>query len=879
MNTEVILYRQQLLENPRFANIVSFGWEYTNTWHTDEPGHIRRNLAAGTATLYQSNLLVNGATYRLRFKMYNRTTGILTIINKSGGTTHLSTTSNQIHIVEFTADGPDLIFSTTANFDGYISQTSLYQTPDKFTLDLIKDVPIPLNFTIDDIYNVQLRKAPFSNTIQLPGTHNNNKAFNQIYKLNSESLTNPNLKSRCIVKNSGITLFDGELCLDNVFESYGGNNIVVDYYKTQLIGKVISIIELLGNYTVKDLDFSEYDHVYDLNKIYGSWNNDIVINGSPSQPNTINSYTSPAISSYATVTVDGFKHPKITFASAHNLTEGDEICVPAGVEFSFDQTVMTVNSSTEVTLRCTQENNFTGTLSGNVTKTMLAGFGYWYPACDYGTIHNPSIIADPPPSVNYGFQSGKTYLVYEYNAPDDFTSVGGTNSTGNVFVATSTAFVLITASIVVDLNQNAFSGLTPKTGAYNVNTYTQTTDFWLYDDFVPHIFLREVFQKMMDFIGVQYDLPFEDEKWFRRIILPCNQDKFIHDDDLTYSYTEGQPISMNEVLPLIKLKDIFMSVVQIGNLGVIQDKTTPTKIKFIKRNTFTDNSPIEWSDKLHSGESLEISFLNTDLPKVYHFKYKQGEDHFNQTYKEEFGNETPTQGDPNPIDREYGDKYLTVRSDFLKSNNVVELPFIPTVIGLNPLSDIVNSKCYILNDGEPTGLNVNEGLAERRYSTRLLFAGLRTTTSYPYFNLTTLSPSYSGAQHLGLNYYPYAGHIANIDDLYPDWDLNWDKPLGVYLDRTTSPELERIAGTYLNINDNNWARNSLYNKNWKRFIESVTDRNGRRVTGIFKLTAKDIYELDFSIPIRVDDVVLKLTKVSQWDVNGDGLCKCEFLLK
>lgn len=873
--TEVILYRQQLLENPRFANQNPYNWLTTGTWSVVS-GHITKTTG-DTGTLLQESLLTHGARYELRFRMYGRTAGTLTVTNRSGGTTHLTTTANQIHVVEFTADGTDLIFNVTNTFDGSIAQASLYLLPKTYRLDLREDTPMPFTFDIDDIFNVSKRKAPGSKTIEFPGTHNNNLAFSQVYKLNSDSLFNPNLKSRVVIKNEGITVFDGDLCLDNIKWLYQNWNQWVDSYKTQGIGRLISIIELLGNYTVKDLDFSEYDHVYDLNKIYGSWNDDIVINGSPSQPNRIYSYTSPAISSYTTVTVDGFKHPKITFVGIHNLNEGDEIFVPAGTEFSFDQTIMSVPSTTEIILRCTQIDDFTGTLSGIVTQEMLEGKGYWYPACDYGTVHDPLFVT---PGQNYPFESGRTYIIYDYQAPDDFTPVGGSNVTGTVFVANATAFVLITNSTVVDLG--LFDGLTPKTVDPDTSfgAYSDTNKFWFYDDFIPHIFIREVFQKMMEFINISYDLPFEDEKFWRRIIISCNQEKFIHDEDLVYSYTEGDPIIMNDVLPEIKLSEIFISVVQAYNLGVIQDNDNPERVKFVKRNTFFDNTPINWTEKLHASRPLEMDMLNKNLPKTYHFKYSDSDDHYNETYKEEFGNKVPTEGNPNPIDRTYGDKYLIVRSDFLKSQNVVELAFVPTLIGYNALTDIVNSKCYYLLDEQLTGnVDPNEGIAERRYSPRWMFAGLRTTNDSPYFNLVTRTPAYQGAQQLGLNYYPYAGHIANIDDLYPDWDLNWDKPLGVYLDRTTSPELERVAGTYLNIDDEDWARNCLYNKNWRRFIESVTNKNSRLVTGYFKLSILDIYNLDFSIPIRVHDYVMKLNKVIDWNVTGDGICKCEFLLK
>lgn len=870
----MILYRQQLLENPKFSSMLDFGWTYTGDW-TENGGSITKD-SGNVGTLFQSQILTHGATYKLRFRMSGRGAGTLKIQNRTGGTVHLSTTANQIHIVEFTADGIDLIFDVTNTFDGTISQATLYQTPVSYNIDLTEDVSIPLNFDIDDIFNVAKRKAPGSKTINIPGTHNNNLAFNQVYKLNAESLFNSNLKSRVVFKNSGLTVMDGDLCLDNIKKRYVNHSSEITY-QTQAIGRIISIVNLLGDLTIQNLDFSEYNHVYDLLKIYNSWNDDIVINGTSGNSNTVTTYTSPAISSYTTVVVDGNNHPKITFGSAHNLSSGDEIYVPGGTDFSFDQTVLSVPSATEIILRTTKDSSFTGSLSGNVTDQQLSGFGYWYPACDYATTHNPTAHLG-----GISFTAGDIVLIYDYNAPDDFTNIGAaSNATGVLFTVTGSGIpaAWVASSRLILYNEE--TGLVHHTVRESGNT--TRNQMWYADDFIPHIFLKEVFQKMMAFIGIEYDLPFEDEKFWGRIIMPVDQSKFGYDSG--FLIEEGDTIFMNTVLPAMKLSDVFLTVVQAFNLGAIQDADIPTKVKFVKRNTFFDNTPIDWTQKLDVSRPLDIDFLNKSLPKYYHLKYKDSEDFYNLDYNTEFGNASPTLGSPNDIDRKYGDKFLSVRSDFLKETNKVELPFEPTVLGYNPINSIINSKCFFETTSEIQLDGFTDRICERRYSPRLLFAGKRAAiwplpiSGYTTFNLITASPGRVGQIQLGIDHYPYAGHIANIDDLYPDWDLNWDTPLGTYLVDATSPQAEPSPGGYLNIDDADWGRNNLYNRNWKLYIQSITDSNSRLVKGYFKLTVIDIYSLDFSIPVRVGDYVLKLNKIIDWNLNGDGICKCEFLLK
>ena len=51
----------------------------------------------------------------------------------------------------------------------------------EYELDLYDDVPLPINKSIIDIQNIAERKSDFTKTITLPGTHNNNDIFSNIF--------------------------------------------------------------------------------------------------------------------------------------------------------------------------------------------------------------------------------------------------------------------------------------------------------------------------------------------------------------------------------------------------------------------------------------------------------------------------------------------------------------------------------------------------------------------------------------------------------------------------------------------------------------------------------------------------------------------------
>jgi hypothetical protein len=849
VKTEVILYRQQLLQNPKFSVLVNYGWDFTGVWTTNEQGHLRNSLSTGAKTAFQSNILTQGVTYRLRFKLYNRTTGTLTVTNKASGTVHLSTTSNQIHIVEFTADGPDLIFNITNGFDGYISQTSLYQTPDKFNLDLTEDVYIPLNYSIDDVFNVNARKTPFSNTTKFPGTHNNNLAFGQIYKINSDSTLDPNITSRVIVKNSGITVFDGELCLDDIEKKFR-NGITDIIYLCSLRGTMVSVYDKLSTLTVRDLNFSEYDHDYTIDRIYGSWFNDITINGVTGQANKTNTYTSPAITSENNIVVNGRNHIKITFASPHSFIAGDEVYYePASLSqgYCYDQEILSVPSSTEVVLNSYRPTVWSGSVGGTIKKEQLTGIGYWYPCVDNGTWMKIHTSAE-------SLVIGQTYIILTYNTGDDFLAVGGnsaaTANEGDIFTATGTTPGVWTSSLLLTYRDIS---ITNDTLESKVEGGSGT--FWEVYDFVPHIFLREIFIKTLNLIGYDYDCDLIDTKYFRRLIIPINQ-KYADS-----TLIEGNPITINDHLPNILLKDIFNSIINMHNFALKLDGEDNRIIKFINRGDFFDNTPIEWTNKLDSSQGLQIQMLNRDLPKLYHFKHKESSDFYNKDWNEEFGDIGNTSGLQNETNRRYGDYLVSKRSDYLSDEKKIELIFEPSILTGNSVrGPLLVTETFNADDG---GINV-----KRANTNRILLAGIRSTPT----NFSLVSLSTPGDNSLFLPFYPHASHIDNFTQPFPSYDIGFGTPLGIYFTGSTN-------ATPTIITDDNWDNNSIYKKYWRRYIEAVSNTKGKKVSGVFKLSAIDIYNIDFQIPIRVGDYVLKLNKVSGWDANGSGLCKCEFLLK
>ena len=125
-------------------------------------------------------------------------------------------------------------------------------------------------------------------------------------------------------------------------------------------------------------------------------------------------------------------------------------------------------------------------------------------------------------------------------------------------------------------------------------------------------------------------------------------------------------------------------------------------------------------------------------------------------------------------------------------------------------------------------------------------------------------------------YYGYASHFDNPFQVTPTHDLNFYSPLGIYFNEYVS--CSNFFNNTTDLNDSDWANNSLYLKYWSRYIEQITSTNSKKVSGKFKLSLIDVYSLDFSKPVIVGDLKLKLISVDDWHLDSDGLCNVEFLI-
>lgn len=150
-------------------------------------------------------------------------------------------------------------------------------------IDLLQDISTDFTYAIDDIRDFGSLNTSFSRTISIPATARNNKILGFAFELgmaqehnidlpNVNTNFTPSQAAKCEVYIDKIQIFKGVI---RILEIVINNNVT--QYQCAVFGELGGFITELGNKRLEDLDFSEYNHTYNVTEIEDSWD---TINGS-----------------------------------------------------------------------------------------------------------------------------------------------------------------------------------------------------------------------------------------------------------------------------------------------------------------------------------------------------------------------------------------------------------------------------------------------------------------------------------------------------------------------------------------------------------------------------------------------------------------------
>jgi hypothetical protein len=68
-----------------------------------------------------------------------------------------------------------------------------------------------------------------------------------------------------------------------------------------------------------------------------------------------------------------------------------------------------------------------------------------------------------------------------------------------------------------------------------------------------------------------------------------------------------------------------------------------------------------------------------------------------------------------------------------------------------------------------------------------------------------------------------------------------------------------------------------FNVYWSPYMAEISDKDSKLMIAYFKLTNRDIYNLDFSKLIYVSGSYFRLNKIEDWNASELDVCKVELL--
>ena len=600
-----------------------------------------------------------------------------------------------------------------------------------YKLDLLQDISTEFTYAIDDITDFGSKNTSFSKTISLSGTAINNQIFGFVFDLGNANFfdnTLPNVNynfnaskaAQCKIFIDKVQIFKGTL---RILE------IVVDgktiEYQCSVFGELGGFITALGNSRLEDLDFSAYDHTYNVSNITSSWNS---------------------------ITGVGYYYPLIDFGNVSTGTYGvlkkdfqvttfrpalfvkeyiDKIF--AGTDYTYDLDLeagdlalfnrliiphnqKVLSSSSNVQLK--------GYPIDQVYQGTNVDFNYELGAITLGNF----VLINSNTTFFYNGLTSKIVNI-DFNVNGEYTV--GNNATLNLLKNGSS---IASYNIGIGASNNFFQVNFNLTGVtINTNDYFQVRVSWSGGS-VPY-YLDSLSSSGFNITTTSTE------------IVPTNY---------------GETIKINNVIPKgIFQKDFFLSICKMFNLYVYDDKWDDKKIiikPYINFYPSVSDNAEDWSNKVDRSKPLSIKPMSELNARYYQYKYKSDNDFYNENYTKKY-----SEG--------YADRIYDTEFDFAKDTETTDIIFAPSVLFQQTGTDKIYPAIYKLS---------NNNTKEDAMDSVIRIMQVKKITGVTSWNIMNLGTVLSSPTSYG-----YAGHLD--DPTTPANDINFGAPKELSFTPTTYP--------------------------------------------------------------------------------------------
>lgn len=603
-----------------------------------------------------------------------------------------------------------------------------------YKLDLLQDISTEFTYTVDDVADFGSKNTSYSKTINLSGTARNNQIFGFVFDMGNANFTNDNLPNvnynfnaskaaQCRIFIDKVQIFKGTL---RIME------IIVDKetieYQCSVFGELGGFITALGNKKLTgnddplfDLDFSAYNHVYNIPNITKSWE----ISGDRGTNNS-NAYGSgyayPLID-YGNVSTNKVDFKLNAFRPAlfvkeyiHKIFEKSgytyQLDLEAGDQTVYNRLIIPHN---QLKLTKMSDMAFNATpqvrtypTAGELIRFDIVTLGDFITNASNDTFTyndgsiNTNIFLNLVGSVaawNPSFPTIKIELLKNgVVVADTIVALTSTPQPFNALLVKEGLIVTTTDQISVNIQGN-YTNLSISSGLFEIKT-----------------------------IGKKPTL-------------------------VNYLDT----IVINDCIPKgIFQRDFFLSVAKMFNLYIYDDIWDDKKIIMkpyvnFYSNTYAD--AVDWSNKIDRSKPLSIKPMSELNARYYNYKFKEDNDFYNESYRKKYN-------------EGYGDRIYDTFYDFSKDTDTLDVIFSSSVLFALPGTDKLYPAIYKLSDNNTKEARMDSNI-------RIMQFQKKTSVS----SWAIQKDDASGNLQTGLTSFGFAGHLHWDDTLgYFTNDINFGAP-------------------------------------------------------------------------------------------------------
>jgi hypothetical protein len=680
--------------------------------------------------------------------------------------------------------------------------------------DTLGDIDVEFTFSVADISDIERRNTSFSKTLTLPSTAKNQQLFGNIFDIsvsndifegsNIGQNFNPARQAKTQIFLDNVKIYDGVMRMMKINNLEG--NIV---YEVNMFGRLRDILHELGDKTLADLDFDDYDHIWNQENIEASWARTEWVEGAQN-------YVYPLVDYGRSVNMVNF--PIENFKPAVFISEilkrifaeaGFTIIAPFFSSFYFRKLILLTAEKTiakeSTTLLQQTTNLFNEEVTSDTSFSHLLTF--------------TNVLDD-----GFDISNGGTRFTWTKAQPLN------TGLTFNVKIFFEALQVVTENAWALDINKN---NNTIFAAGQNI-TFVQVGQGFAWDVELSggvtleqgDFFEIELRGEVIGGVGGSF---IQTEV----VIQPGGVFAIGNTVPVAVELEEGDEMKIEYTMPKsMKQRDFLKSIISMHNLYITQDRLQTNVLEIIPYNEFYQsfkNEALDWTDKLDYSQEISITPLSELSAKEYRFTFDDDADYWSNFYKTKFN-------------QAYGESRTIIPNDFELDTKSVKVVFAPPVMREQVAGQIM-VHLYKVDSTDSFSSSIQK--SPDNFKPRVVFFAP---------NQPTLSPWQIDfeAGSVTYNTYPYAGHLDN--PINPITDALFSFPQEVYFSTGIYPQNSNLYTTY-----------------YDQLITSISDRNSRLIEGYFYLTATDISNLDFRKIIKLGNHFFQLQKVDKYNPMANGL--------